>query len=188
MKDVIIHDVVSLGFLIPFSFLSLAEVFFRYTVYPLFLTHALIVHMLFDLLWIHVQPQIIPTLRNYINVHHLVVLSLLIHPLFRPFDARLTAISGLIEFDTCFLLLRRLFRKSRILNRLYMTSNLVLRVYYVTLLTIVYWHYFKYENFWTRLHIMSGQVFINLFSFGICILTYTKVAKRSLFETKMKPS
>jgi len=178
MRDVFIHDVVTLGFLIPFSFLSLVEVFFRYTVYPLFLTHALIIHMLFDLMWIRVQPQIIPTFRNYINVHHLVVLSLLVYPIFRPFDARLTAISGLIEFDTSLLLLRRVFRKPRVLNQLYMTSNMVLRVYYVTLLTILYWHYFKYENFWVRLHIMSGQVFINLFSYGICILTYTKELKR----------
>ena len=61
-----------------------------------------------------------------------------------------------------------------------MTSNLLLRVYYVTLLTIVYWQYFKYEEFWVRLHIMSAQAFINLFSYAICILTYTKEFKRKL--------
>lgn len=180
MREVFIHDVVTLGFLIPFSFLSLAEVFFHYTIYPLFLTHAIIFHMLFDLVWIHFQPRILTSFHSLIKLHHLVVLSLLVYPLFRPFDARLTAISGLIEFDTSLLLLRRIFRKSHILNRLYMTSNLLLRVYYVTLLTIVYWQYFKYEEFWVRLHIMSGQMFINLFSYAICILTYTKEFKRKL--------
>jgi hypothetical protein len=180
MREVFIHDVVTLGFLIPFSFLSLAEVFFHYTIYPLFLTHAIIFHMLFDLAWIHFQPRILTSFHSLIKLHHLVVLSLLVYPLFRPFDARLTAISGLIEFDTSLLLLRRIFRKSHILNRLYTTSNLLLRVYYVTLLTIVYWQYFKYEEFWVRLHIMSGQMFINLFSYAICILTYTKEFKRKL--------
>ena len=180
MKEVFIHDVVTLGFLIPFSILSMAEVFFRYTIYPLFLTHAITFHMLFDLAWIHFQPRILTSFHSLIKLHHLVVLSLLVYPLFRPFDTRLTAISGLIEFDTSLLLLRRIFRKSHILNRLYMTSNLLLRVYYVTPLTIVYWQYFKYEEFWVRLHIMSGQMFINLFSYAICILTYTKEFKRKL--------
>jgi hypothetical protein len=107
-------------------------------------------------------------------------LSLLVYPLFRPFDARLTAIAGIIEIDTSLLLLKRLFKGKYILRQLYMTSNLILRVYYVTLLTMVYWYYLQYENFWVRLHIMSAQAFINLFSYAICILTYTKEFKRKL--------
>ena len=57
---------------------------------------------------------------------------------------------------------------------MYLISNVVLRVWYETLLTILFWNYFKYEEFWLRLHIMSGQIFINLFSYGICVMRYTK--------------
>ena len=180
MKEVFIHDVVTLGFLIPFSFLSLAEVFFHYTIYPLFLTHAIIFHMLFDLAWIHFQPRILTSFHSLIKLHHLVVLSLLVHPLLTQVDSRFTAIAGIIEIDTSLLLLKRLFKGKYILRQLYMTSNLILRVYYVTLLTMLYWYYLQYENFWVRLHIMSAQAFINLFSYAICILTYTKEFKRKL--------
>ena len=180
MKEVFIHDVVTLGFLIPFSILSIAEVFFHYTVYPLFLTHAIMIHMTFDLLWIHYQPRILTSFHYLIKLHHLVVLSLLVYPLFRPWDSRFTAIGGLIEIDTTLLLLKRVFRGHLLLRRLYMTSNVIIRVWYVTLLSFLYWYYLQYENFWMRLHIMSAHAFINLFSYAICILTYTKEVKKSL--------
>ena len=183
MKEVFIHDVVTLGFLIPFSILSMAEVFFRYTIYPLFLTHAIIFHMLFDLAWIHFQPRILTSFHSLIKIHHLVVLSLLTYPFLTQIDSRFTAIAGIIEIDTSLLLLKRLFKGKYILRELYMSSNLILRVYYVTLLTMVYWYYLQYENFWMRLHIMSAQAFINLFSFGICILTFVKDRKRKLKQS-----
>lgn len=184
MKDkgaILIHDVVTLSFLLPFSFLCLAEVAFHYTIYPLFLTHALMAHMAIDLVWIFCQPQIIMSYRRLIVLHHLVALSLLVYPIFKPFDARLTAICGIIEFDTSIMLLRRLsFGKKEFFNRLYLLSNMFLRVYYETFLSILVWNYFRYDNVWVRLHVMSGQLFINVFSYGICCLTYTKNVRKHL--------
>ena len=174
MSAVLVHDVVTLGFLLPFACMCFAEVAFNYTVYPLFITHALIFHMAFDLAWMFIQPTIIPNLRGFIAAHHFAALSLLLHPIVRPEESQLVAYSGLIEFDTSLLLLRRLFKGSKLFNRMYLISNVVLRVWYETLLTILFWNYFKYEEFWLRLHIMSGQIFINLFSYGICVMTYTK--------------
>ena len=67
MSAVLVHDVVTLGFLLPFACMCLAEVAFNYTVYPLFITHALIFHMAFDLAWMFIQPTIIPNLRGFIG-------------------------------------------------------------------------------------------------------------------------
>ena len=180
MKEAFIHDIVTLGFLIPFSILSIAEVVFHYTVYPLFLTHAFIAHMLFDLTWIHRRPHVLTSYHKLIKFHHLVVLSFLVYPLFRPWDSRLVAVGGLVEIDTTLLLLKRVFKGHWLLRRLYMTSNLIIRVWYVTLLSFLYWYYTQYENVWVRLHIMSAQAFVNLFSFAICIVTFTKEIKRKL--------
>ena len=47
-QAILIHDVASLTFLAPFSVLCLAETLFGYTVYPMFLTHALTTYMSFD--------------------------------------------------------------------------------------------------------------------------------------------
>jgi hypothetical protein len=182
MKDkgaILIHDVVTLGFLIPFSVLCLVEVAFQYTLYPLFLTHALVAHMLFDLVWIYCQPQIIASFRKLIIFHHLVALSLLMYPIFKPFDARFTAICGIIEFDTSLLILRRLpIGNKKLFSRLYLLSNLFLRVYYETFLSILIWNYFRYDSVWVRLHVISGQLFINVFSCGICALTYSREIKK----------
>lgn len=175
---IFIHDAVNVMFLLPFAFMCLMEVVFHYTIHPLFLTYALISHMSYDLLWIYLQPQIITSFRRLIVIHHLTALSLLVYPLLDPQDARLTAISGIIEFDTSLLLLRRIYNGNKRMydkfNRMYLISNMVLRVYYESLLTVTFWYYFEYANFWVRLHIMSGQVFINLFSYGICIRNQLK--------------
>ena len=50
-RSILIHDVASLTFLAPFSVLCLADVLFAYTVYPMFLTHALTTYMSYDLMW-----------------------------------------------------------------------------------------------------------------------------------------
>ena len=73
-RAVVIHDMATLAFLVPFSTLTLVEVFFGYVVYPMFLTHALTFHMLYDLAWIYVQPRIITSHRNLIMLHHVVAL------------------------------------------------------------------------------------------------------------------
>ena len=72
---ILIHDVASLTFLAPFSILCLAEVIFGYTVYPMFLTHALTTYMSYDLMWIILQPRIVHTFRKLIILHHLVCLT-----------------------------------------------------------------------------------------------------------------
>ena len=57
--QILIHDVASLMFLLPFSTLCVADVLFGYTVYPMFLTHAVTTYMSYDLLWI------IPSAEGY---------------------------------------------------------------------------------------------------------------------------
>ena len=51
-RAVVIHDVASLLFLAPFSVLCVADVFFNFKVYPMFITHALTTYMSYDLMWI----------------------------------------------------------------------------------------------------------------------------------------
>lgn len=179
-EAIFIHDVATVAYILPFAFMCLIEVLFKYTYYPLFLTHVLAFHMLYDLVWIFAQPRVITSFRNLIALHHVAALTLLIHPMLRPCDAHLTAIAGLIEFDTSLLILRRLSNGNKTISRMYLISNVVLRVFYESFLTFMFWFYFQHENFWLRLHIMSGQVFINIFSYAICTLTYTKELKKRL--------
>lgn len=174
MDPVFVHDVVTLGFILPFAFTCLIQVVFDWTIYPMFTTHALLCHMLGDLAWIIIQPSIIPKHRGFITVHHLVAISLLIHLLSRPQDARIMAYAGLIEFDTSLLLLRRLFKRKQVFNTLYLISNVVLRVYYETFMTLLFWFHYRNEGYWVCLHALTGQLFINLFSCGICAMTFMK--------------
>jgi hypothetical protein len=135
-RAILIHDVASLLFLVPFSTLCIAELFFGYTIYPMFLTHALSLHMYYDLTWIIIQPQIIPSLRNLIILHHVVALIYLLRPLTHPYEARLTSLAAIVEVDTSLLLIRRVIPRDgsiyRIVNKMYHISNVLLRVYYET--------------------------------------------------------
>lgn len=102
-RSILIHDVASLTFLAPFSVLCLADVLFGYTVYPMFLTHALTVHMSYDLLWITLQPKVVHTFRKLIMLHHIVVLTALLRPLMYPDEAFILSYAGLVEIDTSLL-------------------------------------------------------------------------------------
>ena len=177
MNPVVVHDVVTLGFLLPYAYTCLVQVMFDWTVYPMFTTHALLYHMVGDLVWIYIQPRILPKHRGFIIAHHLVAISLLVHLSGRPQDARIVAYAGLIEFDTSLLLLRRLFRGVGFFDTMYLVSNLLLRVHYETFLTLLIWYHYRRESVWVRVHAIVGQVFINVFSCGICAMTYSKRIK-----------
>jgi len=178
MNAILLHDVVTVSFLVPYSLLCIAEVFYGYALYPLFLTHALIFHMLYDMLWLHVQPKIVPSMRELIMLHHAVAITLLMHPLTRPQDAGFTALSGLIEIDTSMLLLRRLTKHNNSLTNffdfMYKLTNIILRVYFETFMLFIMSIYFKHDHILTRIHVIGGQVFITLFSYGICALTFSR--------------
>jgi hypothetical protein len=178
MNAVIFHDVASLIFLVPFSALCMAEVFFGYTVYPLFLTHALTAHMYYDLTWIIIQPEIITSMRNLIMLHHVVCLIYLLRPLLYPEEAHLTSLAALVEVDTSILMIRRLIPRNwsmyKQVNNLYLMSNLFIRVFYETFLSILVFFIYARENTFAKMHIIGCQFFINFFSCGICALTYMK--------------
>lgn len=180
MNPVRIHDMATLAFLVPFSTLTLVEVFFGYVVYPMFLTHALTFHMLYDLAWIYVQPRIITSHRNLIMLHHVVALLYLLRPLLNPIESRITSILSLVEVDTTILILRRLLPRSTFMNSLYMVSNLFIRVYYETFLSFLVWFLSRSDSFWMRTHVFACQLFVNVFSCGICALTFSKRISSSL--------
>ena len=180
MNAVRIHDIASVTFLLPFSTLAIAEVFFGYVVYPMFLTHALTFHMLYDLAWIHVQPRIITSHRNLIMLHHIVALLYLLRPLLNPLESRITSLVSLVEVDTTILILRRLLPRSTFMNNLYLVSNLFIRVYYETFLSFLVWFLSRPDSFWMRTHVLMCQLFINVFSCGICALTFSKNFKKRI--------
>jgi hypothetical protein len=175
---ILIHDVATAMFLVPFSALCIAEVFFGYIVYPMFLTHALTLHMSYDLVWIILQPEIIPSLRGLIILHHLVALLYLLRPLMHPEESYLTSLAALVEIDTSILMFRRFTPRwsslYRYVNNLYYLSNLFIRVYYELFLTFLVFFTYSREDFYTKAHMLGCQIFINVFSCGICALTYSK--------------
>ena len=180
MNAVRIHDIASVTFLLPFSTLAIAEVFFGYVVYPMFLTHALTFHLLYDLAWIYAQPKIITSHRNLIMLHHVVALMYLLRPLLNPIESRVTSLASLVEIDTTILILKRLLPRSTFMNNLYLTSNMVIRVYYETFLTFLVWFISRYDPFWVRAYTLSCQLFINVFSCGICALSFLKNFKKRI--------
>jgi len=177
-RAVVIHDVASLLFLAPFSALCVADVFFSYKVYPMFLTHALTTYMSYDLMWIILQPKVIHTLRNLIILHHLVCLLALLRPLMHPEEAFIISFAGLVEIDTSLLTIRRLTpRDSYVyptIDKMYHASNVIIRVGYETCMTLLLWVLYARESMYTKLHVLGCQYFINIFSCGICALTFSK--------------
>lgn len=176
-RAIFVHDVATVCFLVPYSILCVAEVVFGWSVYPLFLTHALMLHMIYDASWIYLQPSIIPTMHEFIIFHHLVAITLLCRPLMHPEDSGLTSLSGLIEIDTTMLLLKRLSKNQRVsyfFNLMYRITNVMLRVNFETMMLFVMYGYYRNHDMLTRVHILGGQVFITLFSYAICALTFSR--------------
>lgn len=175
---ILIHDVASIMFLVPFSILCIADVFFGYVIYPMFITHALTIHMSYDLLWILVQPEIISSMRRFIILHHVIALIYLLRPLIFIEDAHLTSLAGLVEIDTSILIMKRLIPKHSVMyehiNNLYYVSNLFIRVYYETFLTLLVYFIYAKSDFYTKLHMIGCQCFVNIFSCGICVLTFRR--------------
>jgi len=171
MNPIKIHDIASATFLIPFSTLCVTEVVSGYTIYPLFLTHAFLFHMTYDLLWIILQPSIIPKIRSIIILNHLVCILAISRPLIHTHESRMTAYACLVEIDTSFLMLKRLFPDYDVFKFMYYMSNIGIRVYYETFFTIVVWNYYAYQGVW---YIIFCQLFINILSCGICALTWSR--------------
>ena len=176
--SVIIHDAASLMFLAPFSLLCVVESVFGYSLYPMFLTHALTTYMSIDLMWILLQPRIVHTFRKLIILHHLVCLTALLRPLLYPAEAFIVGIVGIVEIDTSLLTIRRLTPRNNLmyptLTRIYHMSNLLIRVGYESCVTLFLSYFYAYESIYVKIHILGCQYFINIFSCGICALTYSK--------------
>lgn len=172
---ILIHDVASLMFLTPFSFMCVSEVFFGYIVYPLFLTHSLFTYMSIDIVWNYLNPH---SYRNLIMCHHLVCLLALSRVLVYPDEAPLVGLCGLVEIDTSLLTIRRLIPRSSSIHEmvdiLYRVSNLMFRVIYETFLTLFIIHTYTNESILVKSFIYPLQIFINIFSCAICALTYSK--------------
>jgi hypothetical protein len=170
-----LHDVASLAFLAPFSVMCVAELFFGYIVYPLFLTHALFTYMSIDLVWNYFNPH---SYRDLIVCHHIVCLLALSRALVYPEEAFLVSVCGLIEIDTSLLTIRRLIPRSSALHELvdilYRVSNIVFRVFYETFLTALIIKVYSDHSLFVKLFVYPLQIFINIFSCGICALTYSK--------------
>lgn len=177
-RSILIHDVASLTFLAPFSFFCVAESVFGYSVYPMFLTHTLTTYMSIDLMWILLQPRIVHAFRKLIILHHVVCLTALLRPLMYPAEAFIVGTVGIVEIDTSLLTIRRLTPRNSsmypIITDLYHTSNLLIRVGYESCVTLFLSYLYMYESMYAKIHILGCQYFINIFSCGICALTYSK--------------
>ena len=154
---VLIHDVASLMFLTPFSFMCVSEVFFGYIVYPLFLTHSLFTYMSIDIVWNYLNPH---SYRNLIMCHHLVCLLALSRVLVYPDEAPLVGLCGLVEIDTSLLTIRRLIPRSSSIHEMFLTLFII--------------HTYTNESILVKSFIYPLQIFINIFSCAICALTYSK--------------
>jgi len=97
-----------------------------------------------------------------------------------PIESRVTSLVSLVEIDTTILILKRLLPRSTFMNNLYLTSNMVIRVYYETFLTFLVWFISRYDPFWVRAYTLSCQLFINVFSCGICALSFLKNFKKRI--------
>ena len=175
MKLSRVHDVASLTFLAPFSVMCVAEVFFGYVVYPLFLTHALFMYMGIDLVWNYFNPH---SYRDLIVCHHIVCLLALTRALVYPEEAFIISLGGLVEIDTSLLTLRRLLPRStpihEVVDLLYHVSNLLIRVFYETFFTLFIFYVYSDHSLLVKMSVYPLQIFINIFSCGICALTYMK--------------
>ena len=176
---VFIHDVASALFLIPFSILCVAEVFFGYVIDPMFLTTALFYHLFYDTFWLYCLPQA-THLSGFVMLHHIIAASMLLYPLYNPEATQLTALGGLIEIDTSILILRRLFKNSVFLDLLYRISNLVIRVFYETLVLLFVVQFFREESLFVRIHMVGSQMFITVFSYGICAMTFSREPRKRI--------
>ena len=170
-----VHDIASLTFLAPFSIMCISEVFFGYVVYPLFLTHTLFMYMSLDLVWNVLNPH---SYRDLILCHHVVCLLALSRAMMYPEEAFIVSLGGLVEIDTSLLTLRRLLTRSsfvhEIVDILYRISNILIRVFYETFFTLFIFHTYSEHSLLVKMSVYPLQIFINIFSCGICLLTYTK--------------
>jgi len=95
-----------------------------------------------------------------------------------PEESRLISLVGLVEIDTTLLTLRRIIpRGSSIhvhIDLMYRISNLMIRVFYETIVTLFMMKYYENESLFVKIHVLGCQYFINIFSCGICALTYSK--------------
>jgi len=103
-----------------------------------------------------------------------------LYPLYNPEATQLTALGGLIEIDTSILILRRLFKNSVFLDLLYRISNLVIRVFYETLVLLFVVQFFREESLFVRIYMVGSQMFITVFSYGICAMTFSREPRKRI--------
>lgn len=90
---------------------------------------ALFGHILFDTVWITWKPEALPRWAAVIQIHHLITLSLLLHPLRNPEHAVYACYEGLCEYNTFFLIARRQFKSaSKIMNILFWATFIPTRI------------------------------------------------------------
>jgi hypothetical protein len=107
-----------------------------------------------------------------------VCLLALIRPLMYPEEAFILSFAGLVEIDTSLLTIRRLTPRDSFLyptiDQMYHASNVIIRAGYETCMTLLLWVLYARESMYTKLHVLGCQYFINIFSCGICALTFSK--------------
>ena len=96
----------------------------------------------------------------------------------KEFFAPLSAAT--FEVDTSILILRRLFKKSVSLDLLYRISNLIIRVFYETMMLLFVAQLFREEPLLFRMHMVGSQMFITIFSYGICAMTFSKPPRKMI--------
>ena len=175
-----VHNLTACCFLVSFSTLCVSEIFLGYVVYPTFLTHALTFYMSYDLVWIYIQPEIVKSFRKLIILHHIMALIYIMRPLCVPEEAYLTAYLGLVEIDTSVLTLKYMFPKNETIRSLYLFTNVFFRVWYESLMSLVVWFLYDFKNIYVKIHVMTCQLFFNIFSCGICVLTYRALKNKHL--------
>ncbi len=95
-----------------------------------------------------------------------------------PDEAFIISRVGLVEIDTSLLTIRRLTPRTSFIypkiNKMYHASNLMIRVGYESCMTLYLSYLYARESVYAKLHILGCQYFINIFSCGVCALTFSK--------------
>lgn len=130
------------------------------------------VYIIFDLSWIMLYPESLPRYPHVIMVHHVITLALLSHPLRFPKDAHFTCLDGMVELSTFCLVARRQCRgwMSKLLNYLYWTGTIALRLGLQPYLLILFWNVTRSYDSVDRFIIMASQSFLCVFNVGLVAL------------------
>ena len=144
-------------------------------------TKIFVVYIILDTIWIVIFPESIPSLANFIILHHILTFCILLHPLRYPEHSIETCRDGIVELNTFFLILRRQLRRGSFANLLCnLCYNLTLSIRFVWQPYLIY-HFFIITN--VREGYPLSEFFcvmvsqVALCTFNVCLILLPKKSR-----------